>query len=319
MNTLPDGLPDGSIEALKQSSEACQALVTAAPGAAEVFEKYSLDAVLARVQQYPKHCGYDYVDAQTVQLFDTIEQAHGAAAALNFSAALLVGLIHRHHGALTAASLTDEVKQWTVENLLRILTLIKEGNIEHMRPSQDQFRKELASANLTLLCAGAQKITKVKFPRGLIKTAPLKLIRLAVSTGPTATFYEMHTDSNDENLMKDFNEAGWTAFYRRFVDQLKLEPSVGGVLGSSWFFDPALQTVSPRLAYLWNLIMDNGGLSFCMGSSSSDIDNATVTSKTRKAKYEAGEYLPTKYKLIWPRKAMIQWAESLPETTPTAS
>jgi len=125
--------------------------------------------------------------------------------------------------------------------------------------------------------------------------------------GLRGTMYRMHTDANDPFLMAEFNEDGWRNFCLRAAALLKGSP-VNGILGASWFYDPALKDVSPHLSYLRTLATDNGGISVRMGTSASDIESATRTSATRRRMYQSGRYLPKAYALIWLKEDMLRWA-----------
>src|SRR5215207_234943 len=78
-----------------------------------------------------------------------------------------------------------------------------------------------------------------------------------------APFYEIHTHYP---ALNEFNEEGWKRCYRRIADLLRVNPHVKGMAGSSWFFDPVVAQVSPRLAYLRDIPVENGALSICRGS-----------------------------------------------------
>jgi len=69
-----------------------------------------------------------------------------------------------------------------------------------------------------------------------------------------------------------------------------------------------LKDVSPRLAYLRDIVMSNGGISLKAGSDESSIESATRTSATRRSLYSEGKYIPTAYTLVWPRDKILQWA-----------
>ena len=86
-----------------------------------------------------------------------------------------------------------------------------------------------------------------------------------------------------------------------------------GLFGSSWFFDPDLERVSPGLLYLRRVPELGGAKLFRMGSTSQDIEMATRTSERRKALCRDGAYVPTRYVFIWARDDLIRWAEQFTE------
>ena len=90
---------------------------------------------------------------------------------------------------------------------------------------------------------------------------------------------------------------------------LALNPEIRGMWGGSWFYDPALERISPRLEYLRSVPQDNGAYVFY---SNIDINGGALSkSDTRKQAYEDGKYLPKSYSVIWPRRHLLDWAASM--------
>ncbi len=81
------------------------------------------------------------------------------------------------------------------------------------------------------------------------------------------------------------------------------------MVGTSWFYDPALPAISPRLAYLQQRPLEAGAFLVRHGRGAIYTERATLTSETRRKLYEEGKYLPVCFSLVWPRDALIAWAE----------
>jgi hypothetical protein len=90
---------------------------------------------------------------------------------------------------------------------------------------------------------------------------------------------------------------------------LELHPEIKGIWTGSWFNDPAIETVSPRLTYLRKMPQDNGAYAFY--SNLASTSGALSKSKTRQKLYEEKKYIPKSYALIWPRKPLLKWAVSV--------
>jgi len=116
---------------------------------------------------------------------------------------------------------------------------------------------------------------------------------------------EIHTDSRD---LADFNEAGWDLCYRRIADFLTLNPDIAGMWGASWFYDPQLVGISPRLAYLQARPLARGAIAVRLGEGEIHTRRAAQASPTRAGLIARGDYRPVCYALFWPRKALIAWA-----------
>ncbi|NCY24870.1 MAG: hypothetical protein EBX37_08370 [Alphaproteobacteria bacterium] len=106
----------------------------------------------------------------------------------------------------------------------------------------------------------------------------------------------------------EFTPDGLEDFYRRTAALLRAQPQLQGIVASSWFYDPMLESVSPRLKHLWQVPMARGAFVVRGYSGAYDVEMATKTSATRRRLYEAGVYQPSCTLLVWPRKALMAWA-----------
>jgi hypothetical protein len=109
---------------------------------------------------------------------------------------------------------------------------------------------------------------------------------------------------------EDFNEAGWDRLWTSAAAVCVSRPELAGVIGSSWFFDPPLETISPRLAYLRINPLKGGAFIIHQGPGQGHSDRCGATSPTRRAMIESGEYLPRSWLIAWPRTALIAWAKA---------
>ena len=76
-----------------------------------------------------------------------------------------------------------------------------------------------------------------------------------------------------------------------------------GFCGASWFYDPQLENISPRLVYLAADPIAGGAERFHLGED--HTGSALSKSNTRVKFYDQGKYLPQSYLLVWYRKSMI--------------
>ena len=124
--------------------------------------------------------------------------------------------------------------------------------------------------------------------------------------GPT--WFRAHLD--DRNL-KDFNEKGREKSYLRIAELMERRPKVKGVVGTTWYYDPQIMKISPRLAYLQTTLLANGAFAVRHGPGAIHTKRATATSPTRRALVEQGSYVPICYSILWPRVEFLRWAWSL--------
>ena len=120
------------------------------------------------------------------------------------------------------------------------------------------------------------------------------------------SWLEVHTESRE---LGDFNEAGWDRAWATAAEILKRRPDMAGMLGSSWFYDPPLETISPRLAYLRLNPLKHGAFMVHQGPGDIHTQRAATSSPTRAALIEKGEYTARSWIVAWPRTALIRWAD----------
>jgi hypothetical protein len=121
-------------------------------------------------------------------------------------------------------------------------------------------------------------------------------------------FSHLNARRKNKSLLED--EANKS--YYQMAKSLELQPAVKGFAASSWFRSPDTHRVSPRLAWLSRVFLENGGLVATAGPVDPDC-GVLYRSPTRQRLYETGEFKPTRGLVIWPRKEMIAWANAHPE------
>jgi hypothetical protein len=118
-------------------------------------------------------------------------------------------------------------------------------------------------------------------------------------------YYQLH---NHTPCHGDFNPVGVHNGYLRLAQLIRQQRFIKGIFGISWLFDPELPRISPELTYQQQLPLKNGATSFFVDSDSSG--NALVASKYRMAFYAQGKYSPRNYLMVWPRSALLKWADN---------
>lgn len=124
--------------------------------------------------------------------------------------------------------------------------------------------------------------------------------------GGHGTWCRGHVDSR---YLTEFNEQGHDNHYLRVADLLKRQKDIKGLVITSWYYDPHVQEISPRLAYLHDRPGERGAFFLQHGADRSDVLNAIKTSATRRRLYHEGKYKPVCYSMLWPRQELIAWAD----------
>ncbi len=135
---------------------------------------------------------------------------------------------------------------------------------------------------------------------------PRVLGRYLAIGGWYRNWLQTHTESRHTD---DFTEQGWDRLWLSAAAICRARPEIVGVIGSSWFFDPPLETISPRLTYLRANPMARGAFMIDQGPGQTHSERAGATSPTRRALIAAGDYVPHSWLLAWPRGPLIAWAD----------
>ncbi|WP_306391393.1 hypothetical protein [Telluria beijingensis] len=240
----------------------------------------------------------------------------GASAFLR--AAILHGLADSAGGA-RMARLPPRVHRQQLAQFRRILAA-DDAAAPWLRLDHDLFHKEFGIATLRLYVAGARLVDpRCGVPRSLLaRGTPLDWLRCAAAIatiGGFRPYFQIHTH---QFMLEHFNEEGSNECYRCCAELYALHPEVLGMFGSSWFYDPALATVSPRLAYLREVPTGAGAQLLYVATGGEANANALSKSPTRRSLHEAGRYVPRNYMLIWGRRRQQAWARSQPAFSPQA-
>lgn len=178
--------------------------------------------------------------------------------------------------------------------------------------SHDLFHKEFGLASLRLFAAGSQLIdVRCGIPRSVIFAegklqAPGRLLVFS-RLGGFNPYFEIHTHKFN---LDQFHEAGWEECYRCCAELYGLFPKSLGMFGSSWFFDPALESISPRLNYLRSTPIAGGAKLMFYSEGGDAIANSLATSVSRRQLFGEKKYMPKNYLLVWGREAQIAWAKT---------
>lgn len=173
----------------------------------------------------------------------------------------------------------------------------------------DVVQKDLGIARLELYPFRARVVERSSgVPLRLLLTGALpSAISLGIvllMQGGRRPYYEVHTHTP---MLDGFNVEGWTACFEMTADMMEVQQYVKGVIGISWFYDPAIASISPHLAYLHALPLSGGAYLLRCKSSAKDVALATATSATRRTLFESGKYTPTSHAFIWQRKDLLRW------------
>lgn len=228
-----------------------------------------------------------------------------------FNALLLASLIARSEARAKARMLSGPILEGFAERMIRILDGLARAPEGRLDAADDVFLKDLGICRMEVFPCAAQVVERHSgVARDLVRLGgPGQIGRMAELARLTGLrfrpFLEIHTHTP---MLPDFNDAGWKRCYHMVAALLERFDDHVGLVGGSWFYDPAVETVSPRLAYLRQVPAQGGAIILQARATQADIDNATATSASRRQLFEQGKYLPQKYLMVWPRSRLIAWS-----------
>ena len=274
-----------------------------------------LDAQAGNIQEPARYNG---PPEEVVSISKQLLERAGSEYLDTFHKLILTNLMAGYEERITRLSVPDSVQGLIHKCFARIIREFDTNPPQFYQFGNDLFQRDLSLARLILLPAGPGVVEVQYAPRSLLvrnqeslEKRALQFARGMVLFGMKARgfgpFYSTHTDPR---TIKEFTPEGWIFFYERVAELLEMNPPIKGVFRSSWFIDPKLAEISPRLLYLRVMPQENGAELFYWGSSSDDEDNATAKSATRRRLVKEGKYVPTCYYLVWLRQDILKWAKA---------
>ena len=269
---------------------------------------------LKKISGYPQVAACKFVSRDINAFCKDVINTYSEKVLENYHKIILLKLILNNYNRISESDLPLEIQNLYNNDFERIaFEIINNNYTGSYLYGNDKFRKDIGLCSMRLIPVGAIKIHLDRLPLSFLYKQNSKnyiqgIKYLIATVKGYKPFYNMHLYQQTPNLMSEFNEEGWKNYYRRIAMLLKINTKVKGVFGSSWFFDPILEKISPNLIYLKNLVTDNGGKLFYLGTSEEAVKDATLKSKTRYNLYVEGKYIPTRYLVIWPRVELIKWS-----------
>lgn len=182
----------------------------------------------------------------------------------------------------------------------------------------DLFQKDFGIATLRLYAAAAQLVDRrgciprsVLF-RGGLPNVPVRALQV-LRLGGFKPYLQIHTHVA---YLDEFNEAGRIEAYLTCCELFERHPQALGMLGSSWYYDPVVERISPRLRYLRQVPVSGGASCWLVATDGDFVNDAIATSPTRRRLYEEGRYHPRGHMLVWGKNDLRKWARraaSLPQ------
>ncbi len=258
---------------------------------------------------------YKHFGANARSIVDRVKAAGGVPAARVFLRAALARTISAGVDSGRYQQLPPLCAQFHAKQLQRIARDVDVA-VDWLDLDDDLYQKEFGIASMRLYVAGAGLIDRrcgversIVLREGLGKA--LGKIGLMLRLGGFKPYFQSHLHTFN---LDAFNEDGRNDLYRCCAELYSLHPECRGMFAISWFYDPALDSISPRLSYLRKVPLEGGASVMYVRDGGEAINNAIAKSATRRRLYEEGRYVPRNYMLIWGREDQINWARAHPRT-----
>lgn len=278
-----------------------QTLVSVRPALADVVARAPFSAFERIQAAQPPMRGYTFVSDSMRNFMANIPGDLTQA----YLCMLLLWHVSRLETAFAKSGLHPEFRLQAIDSIHRILDQIAAGTA-WATIHDDAFMKDLGIVRLSVLAAVAQLI----YPYSGMMLAPLVRAGLGALAfvygrcGGRVPFLEIHTHKT--MMGQYFNPTGWDETYRLLALALPSFPHARGMLGISWFYDPQLERISPRLNYLRDVPLAHCARLVPVGTSEDAVALATSASATRRDLHARGEYTPISNALIWARQDILR-------------
>ncbi len=117
---------------------------------------------------------------------------------------------------------------------------------------------------------------------------------------------ELHLD---RRFLEHFDAPGMLQTYLHAGALMRQRTDVAGLCGASWFFDPTIAIISPKLAFVRQLAEAGGARFLRLRSDPDQTAFALERSPTRRRLASAGEYTPACFGMYWLRSDLLAWAD----------
>lgn len=279
-----------------------------------VFNSQTIDSFITHLDSIPETESYAYISDDIKRLWLAIEQAGDKSSFADFNKCILLRLIEQflERTEKSEYKLPESITRQFHINFLRILSEIDSFDDKHFNPSNDLFLKDLGICRQKLIPVGMRVIeSNSGYSRKVLISGGWKqffkfLYFFIFIERNSKNFYQTHVHLS---IVKHFNPEAIHESYLKIAELLEINPQIKGLFGASWYYDPALERISPHLTYLRTQQEENGAWIFYIEPEKSG--NPFVRSKTRKKLLEEGKYQPKLYLSVWPRKSILAYKRKI--------
>ena len=259
----------------------------------------------------------DFVGSPFAAEVARVEREHGAASRSAFLRDVLRALVERNRPAIAEQVVSEPVKVLIGREYERIEKDFETGGEDHYTLSRHDMRCDFRIVCFSRLPTGAGHIEVGGLPRHLLWSGGVsqawRTALLLGESGGRAPFYVAHFTHriSRATFLRVLNADAMATSYQNVADCMRMNPHIRGSIATSWWYDPKLSIVAPHLSFLRESAVAHGAVLLRSGITDGAKKLALSRSKTRQNLFESGAYVPTSYSVVWTRKALALFAESV--------
>ena len=172
------------------------------------------------------------------------------------------------------------------------------------------------TATLRRFPAGQMHWEVSGIPRGwLARVRPPDMPRVfthvAFRLGGLGPIFLPHLNANRRDRAALLERETNRSWYR-MAASMKLQPRIRGLAASSWLHSPDTMAATPHMTAFSRTLIENGALVIRHHAADPDC-GVFHRSPERRKLFDEGKFTPTHGLVIWPRQAMLAWADAHPE------
>lgn len=273
------------------------------------FHQFPLWKYEEILETYTKYVSDTHIDMRLRHWVHEIQSKSSQAILIDYHKVLLLHLISNIEIRQEFVQLSDELKEVLLKYFEGIIKRIESSTNEFF--ILPQFNRYLFYCTLKSIPIGSHYVSEERIPYKFLISGGwkqfVKSIFLLMKVKGFKPFYRIHmAEHNNPYLKTEFNEKGWNEMFLRLRHLVETNKNIKGVSGTSWWFDPALKTISPEIGYFRAYFIENGGAILRLNTNESIIRDATIFNSARKKMFESGQYHPYQYLAVFSRKAFLK-------------
>lgn len=254
-----------------------------------------------------------FVRAEFFRLASLLEQEDSASAAV-MHRQLLRSLLDRNASQIRTLNYPDSIKTMVLSEFERIkLDTIKRAD-EYFCINTHALRCDYRIACFGRIPAGVEHLEIGGIPRSLVYRGDLSqafsFFRCIKDVGGRRPLFNIHLRHGIKpwTFLLVYSQEAQRQLYLSIAESLHLNADIKGLIATSWWYDPALETLSPHMAFLRKTMQENGAYLFRYRE---QAGHSLVNSPLRQALFAQGKYRPCSYTVVWPRSQILSWADTI--------